>query len=137
MAFDPKSLEPELIFSTSRSSGAGGQNVNKVNTKVTLRFDVYNSSLLTAEQKDKLLTRLRTRLTNEGVLLLSSQEQRTQLKNKESAIAKFNSILSNAFREKKKRKATKPSKSSVAKRLKGKKTHSEKKQLRARFRPDH
>jgi len=127
-------LENELVFTSSRSSGAGGQNVNKVNTKVTLRFDVVNSQILTAEQKQILLTKLATRLTSNGVLILSSQDQRTQLKNKESVIGKFDRIVAKAFEKRKPRKSTKPSKGSVQQRLKKKKAHSEKKSLRGRFR---
>ncbi|MBI1769692.1 MAG: aminoacyl-tRNA hydrolase [Bacteroidetes bacterium] len=123
-------LSGELEFSTSRSSGPGGQNVNKVNTKVTLRWNVKDSSLLTVEEKDLLLQKLSSRLTTEGVLLLSAQDKRSQLQNKEEALLKLDQLLKKAFAKRKKRKATKPSKSSVQSRLDKKKKHSDKKKSR-------
>jgi len=126
-------LGNEIIFSASRSSGAGGQNVNKVNTKVTLKFDVKNSQHLTAEEKEILLKKLSTRLTNDGVLILSSQEKRSQLQNKEAVILKFEKIIAKAFEKKKARRATKPSKGAVQERIKQKKQRSEKKQWRQKI----
>ena len=126
-------LGNEIIFSASRSSGAGGQNVNKVNTKVTLKFDVKNSQHLTEEEKEILLKKLSTRLTNDGVLILSSQEKRSQLQNKEAVISKFEKIIAKAFEKKKARKATKPSKGAVQERIKEKKQRSEKKQWRQKI----
>jgi ribosome-associated protein len=123
----------ELKFSSSRSSGPGGQNVNKVNTKVTLKWDVVNSILLTAEQKELLITKLNTRLTNDGILLLTSQDKRSQLENKEAAISKLNLILIKAFTPKKARKKTKPTKSSSRKRIETKKRTGEKKQWRKKL----
>lgn len=123
-------LGNEITFSASRSSGAGGQNVNKVNTKVTLKFDVKNSQHLTEEEKEIILKKLSTRLTNEGVLILTSQEKRSQLQNKEAVILKFQKIIAKAFEKKKARKATKPSKGAVQERIKEKKQRSEKKQWR-------
>jgi ribosome-associated protein len=120
----------ELVFTTSRSSGPGGQNVNKVNSKVTLRFDVVNSALLSTEEKDIILKKLATKITNEGVLVLNAQESRSQLQNKEDVMANFDSLLKKAFEKKKARKKTKPSKSAVAKRIKSKKQTSEKKKWR-------
>jgi Protein chain release factor B len=76
----------ELVFTTSRSSGPGGQNVNKVNSKVTLKFDVTNSQLLSEEQKVIITGKLSHHLTNEGVLMLTSQDKRSQLENKESVV---------------------------------------------------
>jgi len=126
-------LGNEIIFSASRSSGAGGQNVNKVNTKVTLKFDVKNSQHLTEEEKEILLKKLSTRLTNDGVLILSSQEKRSQLQNKEAVILKFEKIIAKAFEKKKARRATKPSKGAVQERIKQKKQRSEKKQWRQKL----
>jgi ribosome-associated protein len=123
-------LASELEYSTSRSSGPGGQNVNKVNSKVTLRWNVKDSALLTLEEKELLLQKLSSRLTTEGVLLLSSQEKRSQLQNKEEVLQKLEQLLRLAFFKKKKRKATKPSKSSMKSRLDKKKMHSDKKKLR-------
>lgn len=126
-------LMPELEFQVSRSSGPGGQNVNKVNSRVTLRFDVPNSIALTADQKEWLIKKLASRLTSEGVLMFSVQDQRSQLQNKEAAIARFNDIIVRAFTPVKKRKATKPTKSSSKKRVESKKKHAEKKKWRQKF----
>ncbi len=123
-------LNPELDFSTSRSSGPGGQNVNKVNSKVTLRWNIKDSALLAPEEKELLLQKLATRLTTDGTLLLTAQDSRSQLQNKEEAISKLEHLLKQAFAKKKKRKATKPSKGSVQTRLNKKKKHSEKKKWR-------
>jgi ribosome-associated protein len=123
-------LLPELEFSASRSSGPGGQNVNKVNSKVTLKLDIRNSSVLNDEEKTILLSKLASRLSADGVLILTSQDNRSQLKNKEAAIVKLDSVLAKAFEKKKARKATRPSKGSVQNRIKKKKQHSEKKQWR-------
>jgi ribosome-associated protein len=123
-------LHSEIHFTTSRSSGPGGQNVNKVNSKVTLKFDVANSAILSQDEKDILTHKLHSRMTVDGVLLLTSQDKRSQLDNKESVIAKFNILLKKAFEKKKARKSTKPSKSAVQKRIKSKKVQSEKKKWR-------
>lgn len=123
-------LGKELTFTTSRSSGPGGQNVNKVNTKVTLRFDVLNSQVLTEEEKETLFKRVASRLTTEGVLIIASHAKRSQLQNKEEVVAKLEKLLAKAFEKKKARKATKPTKGSQQERFKKKKKHSEKKQWR-------
>jgi ribosome-associated protein len=125
-----KQLKQELSFSVSRSGGPGGQNVNKVNSKVTIKFDVINSQVLTAEEKEIILKKLSTKLTNDGVLVLTAQESRSQLENKEEALRKFEAVLTKAFQKRKVRKATKPSKGSVHKRIKSKKQQSEKKEWR-------
>ena len=123
-------LTPELKFITSRSSGPGGQNVNKVNTKVTLQFDVAQSQILTEEERQILASKLASRLTTEGVLNISSQEKRSQLDNKENVIRKLDELLAKAFAKRKVRKATKPSRTVKEKRLQSKKVISEKKKMR-------
>ena len=121
---------PELTFSASRSSGAGGQNVNKVNTKVELRFDIASSSILTEEEKNRLLTKLAKRLTQEGILIIVSQTERTQLKNKAQCLMKFYELLESALTVQKKRKPTKPTLASKAKKMENKKRQSERKASR-------
>ncbi len=123
-------LFPEISFSTSRSSGPGGQNVNKVNSKVTLKFDLANSSILTEEEKATLLHKLSTKLTTEGVLLISAQDKRSQLENKAEVLEKFDKVLAKAFEKRKARKVTRPSKNAVKRRIQSKKKNSEKKQWR-------
>jgi ribosome-associated protein len=123
-------LSSELDFLTSRSSGPGGQNVNKVNSKVALRFDVGRSSILSQDERDLLLKKLASRITAEGVLVVAAQEKRSQLQNKEAVIVKFDKLLAKAFEKKKPRKATKPTKGSVQDRIKNKKQHAEKKKWR-------
>ncbi|WMJ74196.1 alternative ribosome rescue aminoacyl-tRNA hydrolase ArfB [Cytophagaceae bacterium ABcell3] len=123
-------LEKEVVFTASRSGGAGGQNVNKVNTKVTLLFDVRNSSILDEADKSKMENRLSNYINKEGVLVISASEKRSQLQNKDIALQKLDKLLAKAFAKRKPRKATKPPKSAVKKRLDIKKKTSEKKQWR-------
>ena len=121
---------PELTFKTSRSSGKGGQNVNKVSSKVELNFDVMNSALLDEEQKHKILSRLSNRINKENILQIIVQSDRSQLRNKESAIEKFHELIANCFIEKKKRVKSKTPRSVKEKRLKSKKKRGEIKSLR-------
>jgi ribosome-associated protein len=123
----------ELEFLTSRSSGPGGQNVNKVNSKVTIRFDIRSSAFLSAEEKSMLCEKLSNRITTNGVLVLSSQDKRSQLDNKEAVLSKLDGILKKAFEKKKRRKKTKPSKAAKEKRINSKKKTSEKKQWRQKL----
>ncbi len=123
-------LAPEILFTSSRSGGPGGQNVNKVNSKVTLQFDVQNSRILTEDQKNIITEKLSSRLTREGILILTAQESRSQIENKARVLEKFDEVLSVAFAKRKIRKATKPSKAAKRERLKKKKVVSEKKKWR-------
>jgi ribosome-associated protein len=123
-------IRRELVFTASRSDGPGGQNVNKVNSKITLKFDILNSKVLDEDQKNTVIGKLASEVTKDGVLILTSQEYRSQLQNKEVVISKFEKLLSRAFEKKKKRKATKPSKSSVQERITQKKRNAEKKKWR-------
>ncbi len=124
------SLDAELVFSFIRSTGPGGQNVNKVNSKAELRFDVLNSQILSEEQKCTILKKLKSRINNESILFLSSQEDRSQHKNKENVIARFYELINKSLKKHKKRVKTKPSKASIENRLKGKRKTSEKKERR-------
>lgn len=132
-ALTAQQLESELFFSASRSSGAGGQNVNKVNTKVTLRWDLAQSAMASTEQKEVLRKKLANRLTTEGVLVLTAQESRSQLQNKEDVLAKLDHLLEVAFRPVKIRKPSKPSKAVKKKRVESKRRHAEKKQWRKKL----
>jgi len=123
---------PEITFQTSRSSGPGGQNVNKVESRVELRFHLLDSQVLTEAQKALILEKVANQLTAEGLLLVTAQDDRSQFRNKEIALARFHELLQKSLRRPKPRKATKPSKGAVRKRLEGKKKDGEKKANRRR-----
>ncbi len=120
----------ELNFKAARSSGSGGQNVNKVASKVTLIFDLMNSLGLTAPEKHLLQQRLAKRLTNGQLLVLHCEESRSQHRNKELIKKRFLAIISANLVVKKKRKPTKPTRASIRKRLDTKKQQSAKKENR-------
>jgi len=122
-----ENLIKEIDFKAVRSSGAGGQHVNKVSSKIVLRFDVKKSVVLSDEEKELLLKNLSKKLNREHILIVSCQESRSQHKNKEIAISKFLKTIANALKVKKLRKATKPSKKSIHKRLEKKAKHALKK----------
>lgn len=122
----------ELQFKAVRSSGAGGQHVNKVSTKIELVFDVPNSKALSDVEKDKIYLKISNRLTKDNILLLQCDESRSQHKNKDLAIKRFLELIVNALKVPKKRRKTKPSKSSIEKRLKSKKKAAEKKANRSK-----
>src|SRR5689334_14485675 len=121
-----QSVRDELTFTTSRSGGPGGQLVNKVSSKVMLRWDIKGSSRLTTEEKELLLDKLKSRIVQGGELLIVSQESRSQQENKQLVMEKLNELLRKAFEIKKVRKATKKSRSSQEKRLTEKKRAAEK-----------
>lgn len=123
-------LIDEIWFKTSRSGGKGGQNVNKVSTKVELLFSIINSIHLTEEQKFKLRLKYKNRIDSEGYLRIVSQEDRSQYKNKINALAKFKELIIEGLKVKKKRIKTSVPKSVKTSRVKLKKSLSEKKLLR-------
>lgn len=119
-----------LSFKAVRSSGAGGQNVNKVSSKVVLTFDLKNSQALTEEEKLLVETKLSSRLTTDSVLILNCDEDRSQFRNKEIVIKRFLELIKNALLIPKERKSTKIPKSVIRKRIKDKKNISEIKKTR-------
>ena len=128
--FDETGILNELNFRTSRSSGPGGQSVNKLNTKVELMFNVQDSKVLFPHQIETLLEKLSNRINANGMLSLSSDETRSQLKNKVLVINRFLSLLNEALTPIKKRKPMRRSTASIEKRLRNKKYKSEKKKNR-------
>ncbi|MFH1160578.1 MAG: alternative ribosome rescue aminoacyl-tRNA hydrolase ArfB [bacterium] len=131
-SFTDRDFSPEFIFSASRSSGPGGQHVNKVSTKIELRFHVMKSALLSQDEKEVLLEKLAGRINAAGELVLTSQSERTQLRNKERVIEKFHSLLIRALTPRKRRKPTKLSAEAKEKRLEEKRLKAEKKGRRTK-----
>lgn len=129
---DTAVLLKELEFKAVRSSGAGGQHVNKVSTKIELLFNVEKSLGLTDLEKERVLLKLGNRISKEHILLLQCDDSRSQHKNKTLVIKRFMEIIENALKIPKKRKKTKPSKAAVEKRLRAKKKSAQKKANRAK-----
>ena len=127
---EPEKIISELQYKAVRSSGAGGQNVNKVSSKVVLTFDLKNSQALSEEEKSLLETKLSSRLTSEQILILNCDEDRSQFKNKTIVTKRFLDIIAAGLHIPKIRKATKIPKSVIRKRIKDKKNISEVKKSR-------
>jgi len=123
--------ENELVFKTSRSSGPGGQNVNKVNTRVTLLFDLANCEGLSDVQKQRILARLKSRTDKNGVIRAVSQKYRTQPANRRAAVERLGQLLADAMKTKPARKKTQVSYSAKQRRLRDKRKRSLLKQQRA------
>ena len=124
--------EGDLEFIASRSGGPGGQNVNKVSSRVTLRFDLRKSSALNSEQRRRIGAKLASRINKDGVLQVTSQRTRSQDLNREDAVARFAELLREALREEKLRVKTKASRSSREERLQEKRRRTAVKQTRSR-----
>ena len=129
---DKQQLLQELQFKAVRSSGAGGQHVNKVSSKMELALDVFNSQALSDIEKERIYLKLGNRLTKEKVLLLQCDESRSQHKNKELVTQRLLELLEKALIVPKKRRKTKPSRSAIEKRLKSKLKKAQKKGRRGR-----
>ena len=125
-----KNFQHELSYKTSRSSGSGGQNVNKVETSVTVIWKVEDSTVFTESEKERILLKLKNKINAEGILQTTVSESRTQLQNKKIAIEKIQELVNKSLIIPKKRIATKPSRAKVEKRLESKKKLSEKKENR-------
>lgn len=134
-SLDQELIISELKFKAIRSSGPGGQHANKVSSKVELQFDIQKSAGLTAREKSRIQLKLQKRLTKETILILQCDDSRSQHSNKALVIKRFFKILENALKIAKKRKASKPTRSSIEKRLKSKKKDALKKANRAK--PDY
>ena len=129
-AIQVRDLSGELIYSSSRSSGPGGQNVNKVNSRIELRFNLTDSALLNDDEKAKIQSVLGNRINKEGILILVSQTERSQIANKKKVTERFYKLLHKALMPVKKRKPTRPTLASKERRIESKKMQSRKKALR-------
>lgn len=130
MNFTKTDLQKEVTYKTSRSGGKGGQNVNKVSSKVELLFAIEQSQIFTGEEKTLLLSKLESRLNKDGLVQVMCEEERSQYLNKEKALEKLLLILTRALHQPKRRKATKPTKAMIAARLANKKLQAAKKENR-------
>ena len=130
-----KDFSTELTFKTSRSSGAGGQNVNKVETSVTVMWKVSASEFFSEEEKELISQKLKNRINLDGILQITVSDSRTQLQNRKIAVEGITELVNKSLIKPKPRKSTKPSKAQIEKRLDTKKKLSAKKDNR-RFRPD-
>lgn len=128
--------DSELELKTSRSSGPGGQNVNKLETRVTVRFDVAGSPSLSEEERERIRERLGHRLTKAGVLQVSSQRHRTQAANRDAAVARLAGLLGEALQPEADRKPTKVPKAAKRRRLREKRRRGRVKELRQTPRSD-
>ena len=126
----------EISYQFTRSGGPGGQNVNKVSTRVELLFDVKNSIGLDDRQKERVFTVLSGRIDGDGILRLASQDSRSQWRNRQDVLEKFVQLISAAITPERKRRATAPSRTSKEKRFRAKQTRAVKKRLRGRVRPE-
>lgn len=131
MSVDIEKLMGECVFTAVRSSGSGGQNVNKVSSKVVLSFDVNASEVLSEIEKLRILEKLTNRISKNGILQISSDTERTQWLNKKAVTAKFQLLIRQSLQHERKRYATKPTCQSVQKRLDDKKRQSTKKHFRS------
>jgi ribosome-associated protein len=130
MKLRERGLDQEFSFQTARSGGKGGQNVNKVETKVEVYFNPATSECLSEDEKITIIKKLRSKINSEGFIIISSQKSRSQLANKEDAVKKLFDFLEKALQKPKPRKPTKIPASVVAKRLSTKKIRSEVKRNR-------
>lgn len=130
-----KNIFSEIQYKTSRSGGPGGQNVNKTETKVELRWNLYTSAAISEDDRGKLMAKLKNKLDLEGNVIITSSRTRSQLTNKEDVQQKFKNLLIKALTPQKKRIASKPTRGSIKRRIESKKKTGETKQLRKKIDP--